>query len=107
MKMNCISAKYDEEEKSILPLLRGHVFHVTSACNLPGIIEAGIVPYRDGKFESPFGSNGFFKSRDCVSFFDFRSDDAEEKVQGCYPLGQMKEYAVLYLSPAFHRLLID
>jgi len=74
----------------LLPHLRGHVFHVSLASSLPAIKAADQLEVNDGRRESPFGntSNGFFRLKGCVSFFDYRDCDSpawDEHANKCFP----------------------
>lgn len=71
--------------------LEGHVFHVTRLAYLPAIIESSeIRPNSDGSLPTTFGypKNGFFRNRNCVSLFDYRTRPTEEIKdfrRRCYP----------------------
>jgi len=71
--------------------LQGRVFHVTRLTYLPSIVECGeIRPNGDGVLPTTFGSskNAFFRNRNCVSLFDYRSEPTEEIKDfrwRCYP----------------------
>lgn len=70
----------------ILPALAGRVFHVTPENNMSLIKQSGaLVPNSELLQISKFGnsSNGFFRQRNCVSFFDYR----------CYGTKSWKEHA--------------
>jgi hypothetical protein len=75
----------------ILARLEGRVFHVTRLKNWPRIQEDGrILPSPGERAEITFGraSNGFFRKRECVSLFDYRTeptDKVREFRARCYP----------------------
>ncbi|SHO54392.1 hypothetical protein [Vibrio quintilis] len=58
-----------------MTLLEGKVFHATTWESYESIKNDGyIYPNQMDYYHSPFGSeNGYFKSKGCVSFFDYRS----------------------------------
>lgn len=61
--------------------LQGHVFHVTRLAYLPSIVECGEIRANcDGALPTTFGfsDNAFFRNRNCVSLFDYRSEPTEE-----------------------------
>ena len=64
-----------ELRRTLLPRLRGRVFHVTPLAVFDRICEASeIRPNTNGRFPTLMGStNSFFRKRGCVSFFDYRS----------------------------------
>lgn len=63
----------------LLPLLRGRVFHVTTAAALPSILGAGKVSWDYGEPRYP---NAYFRSRGCLSVCDLRSLTEEELDDG-------------------------
>ncbi|TDY83285.1 UNVERIFIED_ORG: hypothetical protein C7429_101781 [Pantoea allii] len=75
----------------ILPALSGRVFHVTPENNMSLIKQSGaLVPNSELVQISKFGnsSNGFFRQRNCVSFFDYRcygTKSWEEHAYKCFP----------------------
>lgn len=83
MKINQLKIMYNDD---ILPALVGRVFHVTTAAKMLLIKKSGaLVPNTELMHVSKFGntSNGFFRQRNCVSFFDYR----------CYGTKSWKEHA--------------
>jgi hypothetical protein len=82
----------------LMPILAGKVFHITPSTNMDSIIKKGaILPNQSGEWSSLFGnsSNGFFRLRGCVSFFDYREygqPQWEEHAYKCMP-GQILERA--------------
>ncbi len=66
--------------------MSGSVFHATTLENYKSILSSGgLLANLDGSRSSVFGnSNGFFRLRSCVSFFDYRN------------LGDKKVYQHLY-----------
>ena len=105
-----LSVHQSKLDQTVVPLLTGRVFHVTKLSSLLDILERGILHNQSGDLHSPFGySNRYFKCRGCVSFFDFRRDDAEDKAMKCHPLkvGGETNFAILYLSTASYSLLRD
>lgn len=76
-KMSC---KCDELKDKVLPLLRGHVFHVTRKSSLDGILDDGKVKNNSNqKYPLSFSQSkkSYAHKNRCVSLFDLR--DADEK----------------------------
>ncbi len=75
----------------ILPALLGRVFHVTPENNMSLIKQSGaLIPNSELLQMSRFGnsSNGFFRRRNSVSFFDYRcygTKHWEEHAYKCFP----------------------
>lgn len=96
--------------------MEGRVFHVTRMAYLDSIVTAGeIRTNRDGALPTTFGypGNGFFRSRDCVSLFDYReppNDEIKEFRRRCYPFTPARPpngaIAVLFVSPAAYDELV-
>ncbi|MGL1932830.1 MAG: hypothetical protein OCC45_13900 [Desulfotalea sp.] len=86
MKIVKILSK-DTLEKELI----GNVFHVTPIENLKSIKEnKGLCPNTKLKYKSLFGNTetGFFRSKGCVSFFDYRdygSKTWKEHTSKCLP----------------------
>ena len=81
MNLETINLNFPETDlfDSVLPYLKGHVFHVTKLTNLEIIIQCGeISPNNEERFQTSFGSsNSFFRNRNCVSLFDYRIIETE------------------------------
>ena len=86
--------------------MSGKVFHATTVENYDSILSCGgLIANIDGSRSSVFGnSNGFFRLRNCVSFFDYR-DLKDKKVKQhlykCIPTNIVKKHskmAVLVLA---------
>ena len=90
-----ITKKYVRSETESLDdieaYLQGKVFHVSRLDYLPSIIKCGEIRVNtDGVLPTTFGfsNNSFFRNRDCVSLFDYRSEPTEEIRSfrlRCYP----------------------
>lgn len=77
--------------ESLLPRLKRRVFHVTNSTNLNLILNDGeIRPNVDRSYESAFGNyNSFFRNRNCVSLFDYRTitdEQLEDSIIRCNPV---------------------
>jgi len=100
----------------IFPLLKGRVFHVTSTVSMKSIRSAGsITPNIRLEQESLFEntSNGFFRLRECVSFFDYRnfgSKEWKEHALKCHParaLDYSSSITILFLCKNIYPHLIS
>jgi hypothetical protein len=105
---------------NLLPSLVGRVFHVTSLnayrqIRIDGEIRSNVM----GELPTIFGStNSFFRRRNCVSFFDYRSastEQIENAIGKCSPYhlpssdpqrAYQPNIAFLFLSNAAHDRLI-
>lgn len=90
MKISDLSVDNRQLSATLLPYLRGRVFHVTRLTVFEQILAAAeIRANADGTFPTVFGStNSFFRKRGCVSFFDYRSASSkqiEEAIGKCSP----------------------
>jgi hypothetical protein len=105
---------YDEAMKELLPLLRGRVFHTTTAAAYAGILsDCFIGSNKDGKYPAayPQSENSFFRKRGCVSMIDLRAA-TDKQIE----LGDMqyrflspsssREAFLLFLKPSCHDSLI-
>jgi len=102
--------------EDITAYLQGHVFHVTKLEYLPSIEKCGeIRANRNGTFPSTFAHrpNGFFRKRDCVSLFDYRTEPNEQirDFRGrCNPFRPAfppnGPIAILVLAPTAYKNLI-
>lgn len=90
------------------------VFHVTLLTNLRAILETkGVNAAGGGEKTFGFGSNGFFRNRECVSVFDLREPEHKEfnfSLMKCHPLQPVinkgRSVAVLFLMDSeYPRLL--
>jgi hypothetical protein len=109
-----------ELRDTLLPRLRGRVFHVTPLAVFDQICEAGeIRPNTNGQFAMVMGStSSFFRNRDCVSLFDYRSASAKQindSIGKCSPfhlrasdpeMDFEPKIAFLFLSKTAHGQLI-
>lgn len=95
----------------LMPILSGKVFHVTPSTNFPLIERSGaIVPNYDNERSSLFGnsSNGFFRLRGCVSFFDYRNYGSKEWEEHAYKCSPMQVFhhtnkiSILVLSERYY-----
>jgi len=102
-------------EDELDQMLRGRVFHITSSKNLDSIRNAGgLFPNSEMTWSSDFGNsiNGYFRLRNCVSFFDYRKHGAtewEEHAYKCRPtqiLSEVEAITVLFLSSSQYDKLI-
>lgn len=99
-----------ETFSDLLPYLRGRVFHITLISTLVEIREIGALKQNFGNRVSPFGntSNGYFRSKGCVSFFDYRNCESAEWEEHAYkclptlPLQKEGSIVVLFLSESEH-----
>ncbi|WP_206076590.1 hypothetical protein [Pseudoalteromonas rubra] len=78
----------------------GLVFHATTLENYKSILSSGgLIANLDGSRSSVFGnSNGFFRLRSCVSFFDYRNLDDKKVYQHlykCIPINIAREHAAM------------
>ncbi|WP_045586641.1 hypothetical protein [Vibrio parahaemolyticus] len=86
--------------------MRGKVFHATTLGNYESILSCGgLTANTDGSRNSVFGnSNGFFRLRGCVSFFDYRdlnNKKVKQHLYKCVPTNIAKKHskmAVLVLA---------
>lgn len=110
MVVSEIHIRYEEADARLLPLLRHRVFHVTCAANLPAILASGRISANlDGTLPTAFGAsrNSFFRLRDCVSVFDYRTatdEEIDKSLTKCTPwqAGRMCgfEIAIFFLNNA-------
>lgn len=97
----------------LLPLLEGKVFHVTTSQGYEKILQTGALLPNTGEHRSPFGnsSNGYFRLKGCVSFFDYRRSGSPkwlehyDKCLPTMPLNAASPIVVLYLNEDEHGLL--
>jgi hypothetical protein len=80
--------------------MRGFVFHATTLENYESILSSGgLVANCDGSRSSVFGnSNGFFRSRSCISFFDYRNLDdnkVHQQLYKCIPTNIVEKHGVM------------
>jgi len=69
-------SKFEE----VLGSLLGRVFHVTRLSYIDDIVASGALIPNRSDVKSPFGnsSNGYFRLKGCVSFFDYRQHESVE-----------------------------
>jgi hypothetical protein len=114
VKLKLITLPSKFEQLPALEFAIGRVFHVTTIPNLKAIRRGGaILPGKQSAANSPFGENSqaYFRSRDCVSFFDYRSLSEEQLAQSldkCSPLMATLRApaAFLFLAPHAYGQLI-
>lgn len=103
------------QHNDILPAVSGRVFHVTPTENMHLIKKSGaLFPNSDLLHTSKFGntSNGFFRLRGCVSFFDYRCFESphwEEHAYKCFPtqiLSRGDTMSSLFLHESEYAMLI-
>lgn len=94
-------------ENELKKSLIGSVFHVTPMSNMESIYKVGgLQPNTNLLNTSKFGNTktGFFRLRNCVSFFDYRQYGTKqwrEHVNKCRPtqiMGHGDEIAIFFLS---------
>jgi hypothetical protein len=117
MRRSTIHIPYREITKRLTPLVRGRVLHITCAANLPSILSDGAISGNaDGRWASSFGSsrNGFFRVRNAVSVFDYRSvsdDEFEDAWMKCGPHRALSQcnyrIALLFLASESYKRLIS
>ncbi|HBA7606451.1 TPA: hypothetical protein J1237_002376 [Escherichia coli] len=114
MIINQLKITYNDD---ILSALSGKVFHVTTAANMLLIKQSGaLVPNSELLQFSRFGntSNGFFRQRNCVSFFDYRCYGTrfwKEHAYKCFPTQILKheqgdKISILFLHESKFEKLI-
>jgi hypothetical protein len=104
----------ESQRLAFVEKLRGKVFHVTFAKNLPSIKKSrGILVNSECLLNTTFGdsSNSIFRMRGCVSVFDYQSPSTEkwkEYWPKCNPLdpGDDGDLAFLFLSESANQKLI-
>lgn len=113
MKYHQIKIKHHDE---LFPFVAGRVFHVTPSVNMQTIKAVGaLVPNVELAQKSKFGdtSNGFFRLRGCVSFFDYRlfgSKKWKEFAFKCLPtkiLNKSSSITVLFLGENQYSQLVS
>ncbi len=95
--------------------LLGCIFHVTLLSNLHKILKTKVVNAAGGGEKTfGFGSNGFFRKRECVSMFDLREPNHEEfdfSLMKCHPLQPLttkgRSVAVLFLADSAYPRLVS
>ncbi|MCP4261228.1 MAG: hypothetical protein GY774_27530 [Planctomycetes bacterium] len=116
MKKSYINIDKTKSREELMPLLEGHVFHVTKARFDHDIENCGkIVPNISGSLESSFGSsrNSYFRNMGCVSVFDFRKINDEEPVKHLHkcapwsPLSKSEPISIYIFNAAIHDNLIS
>ena len=110
--MNCKNLKI-ENYMDVLPAVEGRVFHATSEENMGSIIQSGgLIPNLDLEFSSSFGKipNGYFRTRGCVSFFDYRrygTPQWEEHAYKCFPTQNLRQGETMCLLFLHERIFGD
>lgn len=107
-------ANYDEAMKELLPLLRGRVFHTTTAAAYTSILSDGFIgSNKDGKYPAayPQSENSFFRKRGCVSMVDLRTATDKQLELGDMQYrflspSSSREAFLLFLKPSCHDSLI-
>lgn len=104
------------QRERFLASVSGKIFHVTNTKNIASILaDGGLSPNSSLEYESMFGSrsNGFFRLKNCVSFFDYRdyrSKKWDEFAYKCFPTKGVDKYnsaAILFLCENQHSKLIS
>jgi hypothetical protein len=98
----------------LLPILIGRVFHVTTESAFENILATGFIQPNITGNSSPFGNsdNGYFRNRNCISFFDYRnygSPEWEAHANKCLPtlpFVDQKAIVVLFLSQTEYSKLL-
>ncbi len=70
-----------KNDSDIFEIVKGSIFHITPWYNTEGILKSGAINNNSQKkYKSPWrvGSNGYYRERKCVSFFDYRYYDSPE-----------------------------
>ncbi|WP_428024834.1 hypothetical protein [Arcobacter sp.] len=102
-------------ENELFKMLYGKVFHVTDYNNLKSIInDKALLFNKDLKYKSLFGhqKNGYFRLRNCISFFDYRDYESEkfkEHSWKCEPLQLLyktNKIAIFFLDEKEYSKLI-
>jgi hypothetical protein len=102
--------------EELLPRLEKKVFHVTPKSNYQIILDSGgLHANKNNEFRSPFGNttNGFFRLRNCISFFDYRiygSKKWEEHAYKCMPTQVFydnQEAAFFFLKEEYFKNLVS
>ncbi|MCD0418898.1 hypothetical protein LOC51_16940 [Rubrivivax sp. JA1024] len=103
-----------QAHSSLLPELRGRVFHITSVANFLEIIRTGsILHNQSGELKSNGSYNAYFKNRGCVSFCDLNTNVRPRKVReaalskyNIFGQGDGERSVFLFLAPASYGKLI-
>ncbi|ENO0457031.1 hypothetical protein ACAK56_000935 [Salmonella enterica] len=114
MRVNLLKIRRFDD---ILPMVSGKVFHVTPTANMHLIKKSGaLIPNSNLLNISRFGnsSNGFFRQRGCVSFFDYRcfgTKDWEAHAYKCFPTQILNrepgdKISILFLHKCKYDMLI-
>lgn len=117
MKRSTVRIPYRQITTQLTPIVRGRVLHITCAASLRSILADGAVSGNaDGRFASSFGSskNGFFRLRNAVSVFDYRSVSDVEFEGAWMKCGPHRAFAqcryrivLLFLAPESYPRLIN
>jgi hypothetical protein len=99
----------------LIQRLSGKVFHITPHRNLKIILSDGFIRTNmDKKLKTGFGGGeGYFRKRNCVSFFDYRSigtPEWERHYRDCMPINPLSEtspIAALFLTESYYNKLIS
>lgn len=114
MKEETVHLPARDSDAPLRELINGRVFHITTSETAKSIVEAGaILANPRGERTGPYGgTNSYFRTRNCVSLFDYRVTDFEKFYfyhTQCYPIQGMTEtrpYSIFFLSPlAYHKLI--
>ena len=106
---------YLDQKEAFLRKVTGKVFHVTNSENMESIrLDGNISPNKNLTYSSAFGhrENGYFRLRDCVSFFDYRNYGSElwnEFAYRCFPtlgVSRNNPITVLFLCPSQYSKLL-
>lgn len=117
VKHSHIYIPYRQMTERLVPIVRERVLHITCTSNLQSILADGKVSGNaNGRLSSSFGSssNGFFRCRNAVSVFDYRSvpdDKFEDAWSKCSPLTALRncnfKIALLFLAQESYEHLIN
>lgn len=103
------------DDRDLIPMVAGRVFHATSAANMELIRESSaLVPNLDLLHHSMYGysDNGFFRKRGCVSFFDYRCFGTpywKDNAFKCFPTQNLEvgeSMSILFLRESEYEMLI-
>jgi hypothetical protein len=115
LKIEQLSLSQARLEESLLPILRGSVFHVTTRSGFRGITKDGFIRNnKNGLFPCSFpqSSRSYARNRGCVSVFDLRAtsdDQLQTALSNFYflnPPNAEDNPFLLFLSESYHPQLI-
>ncbi|MCG7500208.1 hypothetical protein MHO82_25505 [Vibrio sp. Of7-15] len=98
--------------EDFIELMKGKVFHTTTQESFESIVtDGGLIANISGDRPSVFGnSNGFFRLRGCISFFDYRElSDARvsEHLYKCVPTRIADDHKIMVVLVLSHEAYPD